>query len=40
MVVVDVSLMPPKVIGKKVHLQAKGPSGLSKDLEPERHPNT
>jgi len=40
MVVVDVSLMSPKVIGKKVHLQARSPYGLSKDLELKRHPNT
>jgi hypothetical protein len=39
MVDVDMGLTPPKVIGKETCLQAKGFSGLSKDLGPKRHPN-
>jgi hypothetical protein len=31
--------MPPRVIGKKAYLWAKGLLGLSKDLGPKRHPN-
>jgi hypothetical protein len=38
--VVNMSPIPTKIIGKKAYLQVKGPSGLSKDLEPKRHPNT
>ncbi len=38
--VVGMSPTHTKIIGKKAYLQAKGPSGLSKDLEPKRHPNT
>jgi hypothetical protein len=30
---------PPKVIGRDVYLQTKGPYGLSKDLKPKRCPN-
>jgi len=37
---VDMSLTSLKVIGREVCLRAKGPFGLSKDLEPERCPNT
>jgi hypothetical protein len=39
MVDVDVSLMPPKVIGKEVYLWTKGLFGLSKDFGPKRCPN-
>jgi hypothetical protein len=39
MVDVNMSPMPPKVIGKEACLRAKGPFGLSKDLGPKRHPN-
>jgi hypothetical protein len=39
MVVVNMSLMPLKVIGKEVYLQTRGSYGLSKDLGPKRHPN-
>jgi hypothetical protein len=38
MVVVNMSLMPPKVIGRKTCLWAKSPYGLSKDHGPKRHP--
>ncbi len=34
------SLMSPKVIGRKAYLQVKGPLGLLKDLEPKNHLNT
>jgi hypothetical protein len=37
---VDMSLMSPKVIGRKAYLQAKGPSRLLKDLELKNHLNT
>jgi hypothetical protein len=40
MVDVNMSLMPPKVIRKEACLQAKGPSGSSKDPKPKRCPNT
>jgi len=40
MVVISMSLMPSKVIGRNVCLRAKNPSGLSKDLGPKRCPNT
>jgi hypothetical protein len=39
MVNFDMSLTPPKVIGRDVCLRAKGPYGLSKDLGPKRRPN-
>jgi hypothetical protein len=39
MVDVDMSVMPPRVIWKKVCLQAINPLRLSKDLGPKRHPN-
>jgi hypothetical protein len=39
MVDVNMSPTPPKVIGREVYLRAKGPSWLSKDLRPKRHPN-
>jgi hypothetical protein len=39
MVDVDMNSTPPKVIGRKAYLQAKGPYGLSKDPKPKRHPN-
>jgi hypothetical protein len=39
MVVVDMNSMPPKVIGKKNCLWAKGPLGLSKDPKPKKHLN-
>jgi hypothetical protein len=40
MVVIDMNSMPPKVIGRKVYLQAKSLLGLSKDLGAKRRPNT
>jgi hypothetical protein len=40
MVVIDMNLMPTKVIGINVYLHVKGLFGLSKDLGPKRHPNT
>jgi len=40
MVDVDMSLMPPRVIGRKACLPIKSPLGLSKDPGPKRHPNT
>ncbi len=40
MVVIDMNPMPPKVIGRKASLWARGIYGLSKDLGPRRHPNT
>jgi hypothetical protein len=40
MVVVNMNLMAPKVIRREVYLWSKGPFGLSKDLEPEKCPNT
>jgi hypothetical protein len=39
MVDVDMSLTPPKFIGKEVCLQIKGLSRLSKDPRSKRHPN-
>jgi hypothetical protein len=39
MVDVNMSPTPPKVIGKEVCLRAKGPSELSNDPRPKRHPN-
>jgi len=36
----NMSLTPLKVIGRETCLRAKGLSGLSKDLEPKRSPNT
>jgi len=39
MVVISMSSMSPKVIGRKVCLRTKGPSKLLKDPEPKRHPN-
>ncbi len=39
MVGVGMKPMLPKVIRKEACLQAKGPSKLSKDLEPKRRPN-
>jgi hypothetical protein len=41
-VMVDVNMrsMPPKIIGRKTYLWAKGPLGLSKDLGPKRCLNT
>ncbi len=39
MVVVNMSLMPMKIIGKKTYLQAKGFFELSKYHGPKRHPN-
>jgi hypothetical protein len=33
------SLMPPIVIGREVHLQIKGFFGLSKDFKPKRCSN-
>jgi len=39
MVDVDMSLTPPKVIGREVYLRIKGLFRLSKDLRPIRHPN-
>jgi hypothetical protein len=40
MVVVNMNLMPPKVIGKKAYLQAKSISRLSKEHEHKKRPNT
>jgi len=40
MVVVSMNPMPSKVIGKEACLWAKGPSKLSKDLGPKKHPST
>jgi hypothetical protein len=39
MVTVGLSLMPSKVIGRKVFLWARAPFGLSKDHGPKVHPN-
>ncbi len=39
MVDVDMGPMPPKVIGKVVCLQTRGPSKPSKDPRPKRCPN-
>ncbi len=38
MVVVRMSLMPPKAIGRLTYLRIKGPFGLSKDPGPKKHP--
>jgi hypothetical protein len=38
MVAVDMSPMPPKVIGKHACLQARNPFKLSKDPRPKRCP--
>jgi hypothetical protein len=38
MVAIDMNPMPPKVIGRKASLHARGPSGLSKDLRFKKHP--
>ncbi len=35
----DMSLTPPRVIGRDVCLQVKGPYGLLKDLGPKMRPN-
>jgi hypothetical protein len=40
MVDVDMNMTPLKVIGKEACLRTKGLSGLSKDPQPKRHPNT
>jgi hypothetical protein len=40
MVVISMSMMRPKVIGKEAYLHAKGPSKLSKDLGPKKKSNT
>jgi hypothetical protein len=40
MVVIDINPMPPKIIGRKAFLWARGLYGLSKDLRPKSHPNT
>jgi hypothetical protein len=40
MVVIDMSLMPPKVIGIEVYLWVKGTFGLPKDPKPKKWPNT
>ncbi len=37
--IISMRLMPPKTIGRKVCLQAKGLFGLSKDSRPKRCPN-
>jgi hypothetical protein len=39
-VVISMNLMPPKVIGKEACFHARGPSKLSKDLGPKKHPKT
>jgi hypothetical protein len=39
MVDIGMKPMPPKVIGRKTYLWAKGLSGLSKDLGPKRCSN-
>jgi hypothetical protein len=39
MVVVNMSLMPPKAIGKEICLWARGIYGLLKDLGSKRCPN-
>jgi len=40
MVVVNMNLIPPKVIGTEAYLWVKGPFEISKDLAPKRHLNT
>jgi hypothetical protein len=35
---VDMSMTPPKVIGKEACLQVKSPFGLLKDCGPKSHP--
>jgi len=39
MVAINMNPMPPKVVGRKACLWAKGPFGLSKDIEPKMHLN-
>jgi hypothetical protein len=39
MVAIDMSPMPPKVVGREACLWVKGPFELSKDIEPKRHLN-
>jgi hypothetical protein len=39
MVAINMNLMPPKVIKRKVNLQIKGPFRLSKDPRFKRRPN-
>jgi hypothetical protein len=40
MVNVNMSTMPPKVIGREACLRTKSPLGLSKDPRPKKCPNT
>ncbi len=39
MAIINMNLMPSKVIGRNVYLRTKGPYGPSKDFRPKRHPN-
>jgi len=39
MAIINMNLMPSKVIGRNVYLRTKGPYGPSKDFRPKKHPN-
>ncbi len=40
MMIININSKTPKIIGNEAYLRTRGPSRLSKDHGPKKHPNT